>query len=227
MIQRIIYDVLTQAIELVNQQPEILEDLFEENYSLTRAEVDGIKQFFREQTPRVIHGWARSDSEFPLYSIVLQREGETDTVLGDDAGTVDTPGDPDFGADCYTALWEHTYDVMCFAEHPDSVQYMYEVAKAAFYATAQGFISEGIFDLHLSGGDVGPDPRYVPEHLFLRRLTLTCQREFLRTDKRSKFAKAFRVAGIHVVREGAPGEELGGVTGKVTPYIEGADNGST
>lgn len=227
MIQRILYDVLKRGIELVNEQPEILEDLFEENYSLTRAEVDGIKQFFREQTPNVIHGWARSDSEFPLYAIVLVRESEAQHVMGDDAGQVEALDDPDFGADCYTAIWEHHYDVMCFAEHPDSVQYMYEVAKSAFFAAESTFLSEGLFETHLDGGDVAPDPRYVPEHLFLRRLSFSCQREFLRTDKRSKFAKAFTLAGIHTVKEGAPSEPQGGVTGKITPYTEGADNGST
>ena len=227
MIQRVIYEVLTAGLEATNRQPGILEDLFMENYSLTREEVDGIKQFFREQTPRVIHGWARSDSEFPLYSIVLVREQQVDKVLADDAGQVETLGDPDYGADCYAVLWEHTYDVMCFAEHPDSVQYMYELAKNFFFATERQFTSEGIYDVHLSGGDVSPDVRYVPEHLFLRRLTFVCRSEFLRTDKLSKFTKAFTVRGIHVTEDGAPGRDIGGVKDLITPYIEGADNGST
>lgn len=221
MIQRVIYDVLTSAIAAVNSDPAILDDLFEVNWGLSRSEVDGIKTFFSTQTPNVIHGHARSDSEFPLYSIVLSDEGEADNVLGDDAGQVETLGSDDFGADCYTAIWTHNYDIMCFAEHPDAVQYMYEVAKNAFFAVSADFIQAGLFELHLSGGDVAPDPRYIPEHLFLRRLGFSVQREFLRTDRASRLRKAFKVSGLHVSRLGS-GSDIGDVKDNITPYIEGA-----
>lgn len=217
MIQRLLYRVLSDGMELVNAQPEILEDLFQENYSLSRAEVDEIKRFFREQTPNVIHGWARSDSEFPLYSIVLVREQETESVLADDAGQVEDETDPDYQADCYTAIWEHVYDIMCFCEHPDAVQYMYELAKSLMFAAEDYFIEEGLFERHLQGGDVAPDPRYVPEHLFLRRMTFSAQREFLRTDKRSKLYKAFQVRGLHVDRSGSP-SDVGDVETLITTY---------
>lgn len=223
MIQRLIYQVLQRGIELANEQPEILEDLFEENYSLTRAEVDGIKQFFRESTPDVIHGWARSDSTFPLYSIVLIRETETEHFLSDDAGQIENPSDPDYNADCYSTIWQHDYDVIAYAEHPDLVQYMYELAKSSFFAAEEAFISEGLFELHLSGSDVPPAP-YIPEHLFLRRLTFSAQREFMRTDKRSKLYKSFRLDGMHVDRSGSPSDP-GPVQSNITTYTRGAGNG--
>ncbi|UCF48575.1 MAG: hypothetical protein JSU89_15650 [Myxococcales bacterium] len=220
MIQRVLYNILTEGMSLINAQPEILEDLFQENYSLTRSEVDEIKQFFREQTPGVIHGWARSDSTFPLYSIVLINEQETESVLADDAGQIEDEDDPDFAAECYTAIWEHRYDVMCFCEHSDAVQYMYEVAKSLMFAAEDYFLQEGLFERHLSGSDVAPDPRYVPEHLFLRRLTFSAQREFMRTDKRSKLYKAFQVRGIHVDRSGSP-SDVGDVDTLITTYEGG------
>lgn len=221
MIQRVIYDVLTAAIAAVNSTPSILEDLFEDNWGLSRSEVDGIKNFFQQHTPNVIHGHARSDSEFPLYSIVLADEGETDSILGDSAGQVESLSDEDYGANCYSVIWTHNYDILCFAEHPDAVQYMYEVAKNAFFAVANEFIAAGLFELHLSGGDVAPDPRYIPEHLFIRRMRFSVQREFLRTDRNSKLAKAFKVAGIHVSRTGST-SDIGDVKDLITPYVEGA-----
>lgn len=223
MIQRLIYQVLQRGIELANEQPEILEDLFQENYSLTRDEVDGIKRFFREQTPNVIHGWARSDSTFPLYSIVLVRETETEHFMADDAGQIEDPDSPDYNADCYSTVWQHDFDVIAYAEHPDSVQYMYELAKSTFFAAEEAFILQGLFELHLSGSDVPPAP-YVPEHLFLRRLTFSTQREFLRTDKRSKLSKAFTVSGLHVDRSGSPSSP-GPVKSNITTYVRGAGNG--
>jgi hypothetical protein len=217
MIQRFLYDVLTSGMVTINEQPGILEDLFQENYSLSREEVDGIKEFFQTQTPNVIHGWARSDSTFPLYSIVLVREQEIEAVLADDAGQVEDETDSDYQSDCYTAIWEHTYDIMCFSENPDSVQYMYEVAKSLMFAAEAYFVQEGLFERHLSGSDVAPDARYVPEHLFLRRMTFSAQREFLRTDRNSKLYKAFQLRGLHVDSSGSS-SDVGDVETNITPY---------
>ena len=104
MIQRLLYTALTRGLDAIKADPTILDDLFLENYELTQTEVDGIKVFFAAKPPTVVHGYARSDQEPPLYSIILAAEREADAVMGDEAGIVDDEDDPDFGADQYTAL---------------------------------------------------------------------------------------------------------------------------
>lgn len=222
MIQRFLYTSLKTGLSLINEQPELMDDLFADLYSLSTTEVDGIKKFFREKPPGVVHSYARVDTPIPVYSIVLADEQEAETVLGDDAGMITDPDDPDFGADEYSSIWSHKYLVLCYSEHPDVTQYMYEVAKSIFIAALGPLSAEGLFETHLSGGDLAPDPRYIPEHLFVRQLVFSCQREFQRTDHQSKFGKAFKVAGIHVDKNGSP-SDVGGVKTLMYAYGTGED----
>lgn len=215
MIQRLIYTAMIRGLEAIKSDPTILDDLFLNNYELTQTEVDGIKTFFAVKPPTVVHGYARSDQEPPLYSIILASEREADAVIGDEAGIIDEMDDPDFGADQYTALWEHTFHLMCVAEHPDVCTYIYEVAKAIVLQAKPTFIPFGVYGLTLSGMDLAPDPRYIPEHFFVRQLAISCRAELLTTAKSTKLNKAFQVSGLHVDKSGSP-SDVGGVKTLIT-----------
>lgn len=222
MIQRFIYAALKQGIEEIKADPAILQHLFGDHFSLTETEVQAIQKVFDEKTPHVVHGFLPLDAKLPAYSITLQNEEEAETVLGDEAGIIDDPDDPDYGADVYASIWSHNYNVLCYAEHPDVTSYLYEAAKAIFLSAKPIFIDEALFEIHLSGMDLAPDPRYIPEHLFVRQLGFRCQREFQQVDYLSKLRKAFRVRGLHVDRSGSP-SDVGGVKTLVT--VSGADDG--
>ena len=215
MIQRLLYTALMNGLAAIKADPTILDDLFLSNYELTTTEVEGIKTFFATRPPTVVHGYARQDQEPPLYSIILAAEREADAVMHDDAGSVTDTMDADFGADQYTALWEHTFHIMCITEHPDVCTYLYEVAKAIILQAKPTFIGFGVYGLTLSGMDLAPDPRYVPEHFFVRQLVVSCRAELLTTAKATKLGKAFKVAGIHVDKSGSP-SDVGGVKTLIT-----------
>lgn len=203
MIQRLLYTAMIRGLDAIKSDPTILDDLFLDNYELTQTEVDGIKAFFAAKPPTVVHGYARSDQEPPLYSIILAAEREADAVIGDEAGIEEDTMDPDFGADQYTALWEHTFHLMCLTEHPDVCTYLYEVAKAIILQAKPTFIPFGVYGLTLSGQDLAPDARYVPEHFFVRQLVITCRAELLTTAKSTALGKAFKVSGLHVDKSGS------------------------
>ena len=215
MIQRILYNALTNGLAQIKADPTILDDIFDKQWELPVTEVDAIKTFFATKAPKVIHGYARSDQEPPFYSIVLVSEREADAVIGDEAGIVLDEEDPDYGCDQYAALWEHTYHVMCFTEHPDACQYIYEVAKSIILTAKPTFIPKGIYDSNLSGADLLPDPRYVPEFMFVRQLAFTCKAELLIVNKDSKLSKAFRVGGMHIDKSGSP-SDVGNVKTLIT-----------
>ena len=214
MLQRLIYKRLKEGIDIILAKPKILEQLFGELFELDSSEVDKIKTAFQTKTPNVIHGYARTDSDFPLYSIVLGNEMETDHYLSDDAGMIDDPQDPDFGADRLSSLWDSTFQILCYTEHPDLTTYYYEIAKSIFITA--DFYSWGVLEYHFSGMDLAPDPRYIPEHLFVRQITFKAKYEFERVDFDSKLNKAFKVAGIHVDKSGSP-SDVGGVKTLVKP----------
>lgn len=214
MIQRFLYTTLTAGLETIQNDLTLLDELFREFYELSREESEAIKTAFQTKPPGVIHGYARSETDFPVYSIVLQNEAESEHFVGDDAGMIDDTDDPDFGADCKSTIWEHHYQILCYTEHPDLTLYYYEIAKAILLTA--NLPSYGLHLVHLSGADLMPDPKYLPEHLFVRVLMFQASREFMHIDRDSKLGKAFRVRGIHVDEAGSP-SDVGGVKTLVDP----------
>lgn len=215
MIQRYLYDTLKQGVQEILGEMSIIDDIFRVNYCLEQSEVDSIKTAFQANPPNVIHHYARSESEFPLWSVVLESEEESEHYIGDDAGMIDEPDDPLFGADRIASIFTHHYAILTYTEHPDLTLYYYEIAKAILVVAP--LKSQGLFNTHLSGMDVMPDPQYIPEHLFVRKMRFSADREFERIDKDSKLGKAFRVEGIHVDSSGSP-SSVGGAKTLVTPY---------
>jgi len=224
MIQRFIYTAIKEGLQQVADDPTLLDDLFGGNLGLEASEIAAIKTMFAAKPPAVHHGYARQDYEFPLYSIILASEGEIEHFLGNDAAPVFDEEDPDYGTDIQTSIYKHAYHILCYAEHPDVVTYIYEFAKAVFLAQGDYFDSVGLFEVNISGMDLAPDPRYVPENLFVRQIMFECQREFCRVDRDSKLGKAFKVRGIHVDKSGSP-SDVGGVQTLVTPYSANEEEG--
>lgn len=219
MIQRTLYRALTAGLEYFQNNPKAFTTLFGDNYGLSATEIEAIVQFFTSKPPKVIHGYARQDQTPPLYSIVLADERETDKVLGDEAGMISEEEDPDFGDDQYSVMWAHTYHILCIAEHPEAAQYIYEVAKSIILEAKPTFLPEGIYGIQVSGAELLPDPRFIPEFWFVRQLTLQCQREMLTVKQGTGAGKAWKVAGIHVDKSGSP-SDVGGVKTLVTPVEE-------
>jgi hypothetical protein len=220
MIQRYLYTAIVRGLEAIRKDPEVLDRLFEDLYDLGTTEMASIKKWFKDKPPSVYHGYARADYKFPLYSIVLASEAETQLFVGDDAGMVEDSEDSDFGADARAAIWQHTYHVLSYSEHPDATLYMYEVLKAIFLNAHDYFIDSGLFGLHVSGMDVHVDAKYIPEYLFVRQLAFKCEREFLQVDKATRKDKAFSVSGIFLDSSGSA-SDVGGVKTLVYPYIAG------
>ena len=225
MIQRHLYTAIKAGIEAVAADPTILDNLFQEQYSLSNTEMAAIKTSFVSDPVTVSHGYARTADSFPRISIVLIDDNESDPYLGDDAGMIgddeedDEDPDEDYGADVTGSLWTATFQLMCYADHPDVTIYMYELTKDIMFAALPYLKSVGIQKLNISGGDLALDARYIPAHLFARQVTFRCRYEFTHTDIASKLGKAFAVAGVHVDSSGSPNtvDEVG-VKTLVTTY---------
>lgn len=215
MIQRFLVSVLRSGLTEVSGDDRILEDLFQDDYELTDTEFAAIKDIF-DTPPKVHHGYGRSEAEFPQYSLLLNNEQEVETYLGDDAGSVNDPEDEAYGADILSSLWEHHFEILCYAEHPDVVLYMYEVGKSIMLASFPTLQEQGIYDMSLSGSELSPpEMAWLPEHIFGRRLRFKCRREFQRKNRGAALGKAFAVRGIHVDKGGSP-SDVGGVQTLVT-----------
>lgn len=217
MIERLIYTALTQGIETITEDPYRIDQIFQKEHGLTETETEKIRGYFLEKPPKVIHGYARSDSDFPLFAITLGAENVTQQLVGDEGGMVTTLGDPDFGADERVMFFDETFNILIYAQNPDVCLYYYQLCKVFLFLNLDFFKSCGLYNIRFSGSDMAPDPAWVPAGLFLRRFTMQASEEYKQIDPSTKLGKAFRVRGIHVDKAGAPGESVGGVKTLVRP----------
>lgn len=197
MIERIIVDVLRRGLDQVRQDPTLIDALFVDVLDYAPQESAQIKVALAKRAPQAQMGYIREDATMPRYSVTLQGEQEVENALGDYAGMAsETLGDPDFGCSTYGAIWEHNYQIMCYAEHPDLVSHLYELAKSILMANRRYFLEKNCQSKILGGMDLSPDAGYLPEHLFCRVMSLRCQREFTMVDRDSRLGRAFAVTGI-------------------------------
>ena len=218
MINRYLHSIFTSGIAVILSDTSYLDELFLNNYELAPEELAAIKEYFQAHPPTVVNGYARQDNKFPVYAITLGGEGEAIKFVGDYAGEVVDPDDEYYRSDVSSAIWDHQYEILIYTEHPDVTAWYYEIAKYILLAGLPQLTDRGCFEFQLGGGDLAPDPKYLPAYLFARRLTFKAQREFQQIDRESRFAKAVRVGGIALDSSGSS-SDVGGVKTSVKTYI--------
>lgn len=219
MIHRHIHNILTSGIGVIKADSTILDDLFCDNYSLTKVELASVKTYFMNKGLNVINGYPRSDSIYPLVAIILSEDSEVETFLNDEAAPIFEEDSPYFHMDLKSSIWEYTYQLLVLTEHPDITAYYYEIIKSILLLGYELLVDLGCYDFNLSGGELAPDPRYIPEQFFARQLTFRLRAEFQRYDKDSKYKKAFKIEGIHIDKT-ASNYDTGDVETNVKPYLE-------
>ena len=219
MIQRYLYDLLTQGIEEAKTDPYLLEDLFQDNYVLVSGESVAIKTYFEAQGLNVYNGYPRTDAVFPAVHIILGEENEDEHVLADSGGIITDETDPNYQAEIWTSIWNHTYRILVTTEHPDVTAYYHEIVKYLMMDRIDVLLDDGCFNFHLSGNELAPDEKYMPEHLFARQLIFSCQREFQRINRPARDGRIRAVSGIHVDKN-ASNYDVGDVKTNVVPYTE-------
>lgn len=209
MIQRLIFSALQDGATLLTADPTLIEDIFgEEGSGLTVQEVTAIRNWWAATPARPVHGYGGHGEDPPFWGIVLSGEQEVERALADEVGCIDDPEDPDFGQEVVGSIWSHTYQVLCFSDsNPDVCQYLYGIARAILNLARRDWVNTyGFHGIQFSGADLAPDPRYFPEHMFIRQLTVQVQSEVSGKISGSGLGKAWAVRGIHVDSSGSPSD---------------------
>jgi hypothetical protein len=207
VIERLIYTALTNGITELTENPERLLRFFEQTHQLTTTEAEAIQTLFLDEPPEVIHSYAREEHNFPLYAIVLSSEQETGKFLGDYGGFVTFAEAQELAdldaadSNINSSVFSFNFDIMVYTKHPDVAVYYYHLAKYFMIRARDYFKSCNVFDMVLGGSDVAPDPRYIPENLFVRVLRVSCQQVL--GVIAAKEARAFAVDGLHISVDGA------------------------
>ena len=224
MIHRFVHQILTTGIAAYKADPKLVDDLFDQLYDLEDTEIVAVKAYFLEHGLNVYSGYPRRDAKPPFVAIILAQENEAETFLGNYVSMVDDDGNTLFGADIEGSFWNHIFHLPVVSPHPDVTSYLYELVKTVLFAGLAYLDEQSCFQYSFSGADLAPDPKYIPENLFVRQLTFSCQRQFARIDRDSRLTKAFAISGVHIDSSGSP-SDVGSVETHVTPYAVGDDNG--
>lgn len=215
MFERRLFQVLTDALARVSDRADVL-DAFLAQLPLdaTRGEVETVRSmildFARSARP-VIHGYAREDTDFPVWAIVLANEQETTRFLGDESDDDDAQGQPE-----KASVFQATYQVLVYTRHPDVTLYLYQLLRAILISRRQEMIrrAEGSLNVgSLSGAELSPDRIWLPAFLFVRAASLTTESvEYglagLGESDTDQPLPVTRVTGLHVEDPRAPPDGL-------------------
>lgn len=128
---------------------------------------------FQRQPPVTRLGYPRTSATFPCFAIIMERDTMDQEALGKYLGQT-RPDDPIESAEEYVgSMFEQVYGIFIFAEHPDVCLYLYHFAKAVLLGSHVTLQECGIIDPQYEGAEMMPQPDYLPENMFVRRLGVT------------------------------------------------------
>ncbi len=189
MLERTIFQVLSAGREEVNENKAFLRQFFSDTElgpGLSPEEIDEIEKYWKnvkaidadgsEQIGvSIVHHFPRETTRFPAWCIVLLGENEDQQFLGDEAGIIG-----DQGEDVLSSIWAKSYAVFTYSTNSLVTLFYHELLKF-FMTRGRPFLksAEGgyILSTKFSGGDMAPDPRYVPANMFVRRFQIDVTRE--------------------------------------------------
>lgn len=222
MFERALYDILTESLQRVVERAPVL-TAFLDSLPLDRdlGEREAVRKIvedFAAMTRPVIHGYARSDTGMPVWSIVLATDSEDVRPIGDETDDDDDDSQPIKGS-----VFKSTYQVLVYSEHPDVTLYLYQLVRAILIARRSDLTTRaGVLNVtNLAGGELSPDRIWMPEHLFVRAVSLGADAEvrglpgLADPPEDDQGLRAGRVVGVHV---NDPGRPLDGLSHRVTPY---------
>jgi hypothetical protein len=143
---------------------------------LDRRERQVVRSLMDKRRPTIRYGYARDTDKWPIIGVVLASEqvhpqGEfLDNLLGAEEIDLGEDGGLDI-VDAEGEIHEQRLDVTIYSDHPDLTLYLYHWVKYSLEAHRRWFSRWVINPCFVGGGEIAPDPRYLPELCYLRRVT--------------------------------------------------------
>jgi hypothetical protein len=182
--QRLVYHVLLSGFELMQQKPQFIDRIFE---ILPIQEVGKIKKFIAAGTkPNIVHGFPRRDMHEPLViSILTSNERTEQSYLNSHMGVEQVEDDSlsflgeleEFESTGAASVVkggrvQSQIETWIYALHPDILHYTYALAWVILHSSHDVFESWGVSPGEITGGDVQPDPKFLPDYTYIRRLVM-------------------------------------------------------
>lgn len=177
MPERVLLALLrTEADRLADpKNVDLLRGFFEHFFDpmIGQRERETYVQNFQRSPPSTVLGYPRTATDFPCIACVLERDVQAEEAVGQYLGETTAGETDDHAREYIGAMYDKTYGLYVYAEHPDVCLYLYHFAKAVVMGSFAVIAELGILDPHYEGGDLQPQPEYLPENMFVRRLGIT------------------------------------------------------
>lgn len=229
LLERLLYRVITDGVTYLVANPNEVVRFFGEDACLDSTDVGTepteISALFVKRPPTTVHGFLRRDLAFPAYCITLGSDSTYQQYLGDEAGFMSDGVDA--GRSIDSEVRAYTFVILVVAQHPDHCLYLYHILMWILARGKRELLLDGVLDVSLSGAEVVPDANTAPAGLFIRRLTVTMQREWtVVAPVEGVSFGTFRITGAHydAPTNGDPGADVGGVIGNVGTFLGDDDD---
>ena len=230
MVERTIKAILDAGIAYFQADSRRISTLFVREFGLEETEAANIRAYFDFDPsagepggpPTVNYGYPRQSGPFPAWSIVLGGDTVRQRYIGDDLGTdtdelaelTNLDGEPALGMGWFM---QNQIDIYSYVLNvPDVCLYYYWLLRFLIMTNTDVFDAAGYTNLELTGQEIAPDLRYLPEGVWIRRMRVTVE-----TNETwfSEKGKAARISGAFVA--GGPEDDDDGLTEprEITPYV--------
>lgn len=186
MFERIIYKTLVDTIDALvtadaqGKYPKLHRILAAPGREA--EEVDKLLTFLTgDGKPHVRHGYGMGGTPMPVIAIVLGNESVDQTYLGnlvgdagDEAEAFVAEVEKEVGHPVEAAVkrYSFTFNVFIYAENPDVALALYNLVRDTFLSQERALAAAGMETPMFSGMDLAPDPRYVPENIYVRMFSI-------------------------------------------------------
>lgn len=154
------------------------------------------------RVPEVRLFFDRSRATLPTFHLTMPAERVSSNGLGVDAGNEfieDVQGGS--ARQVYRRRFTATYNIVVTSSEADEVLLMYTFLKAMFISAFDSLTLNGLENAKLGGQDLRIDPSLVPNHIFMRGLSLTFEYD----EKMPAFFSRKYVTDV--IAEGTPSED--------------------
>jgi len=233
MVERTLFEVIKAGLDWFVEDARRFARWLVQEQLIAEEEADNARIFFEGQpladppvppkAPTLVHGYARTGGPFPCVALTLGAEDIAQDYLGRDASMLDSEGeyyvDPETGdiVDPHLRRLRYTFNLLIHANHPDVCVWYYHLVKWVVMSSRAELEKRNVEDLSFSGRDMAPDPRYLPDDIFTRLLTVTVEGDET-WEEAIPAGFAQRVSGIF--QDQTSDLTAAGETAGVTPYTE-------
>lgn len=175
--ERVIYRLLRLGVDAITEDlgislpgETVIDDILRQLED--DAEKAKARAYWAEHPPDVVQNYPRMGiNTFPLYAVTLTSESDEKDYIG--VGEHDTLDDNDVKIGRQFSQWTAgKFTIYVYAEHPDICAWYYRILRRIVLAGFPYMVKHGLDKPTLDGSDLVPDPRYTPDNMFVRRLTV-------------------------------------------------------